>query len=207
VVKAGVFTILKVVIFIFGFDLVNSAWSQELLLYAAATTIIIGSLIALRQDNLKRRLAYSTISQLSYIVLGALLVNSASLTGSAMHMVTHAFGKITLFFCAGAILVTTHKTKVSELSGLGRQMPITMAAFFIASISIIGLPPAAGTWSKWYLAMGTVESGQWLLLGILMVSSLLNIAYLLPIPLNAFLGSSGNNKSHFRKHQPLYYWP
>lgn len=199
VVKAGVFTILKVVIFIFGFDLVNSAWSQELLLYAAATTIIIGSLIALRQDNLKRRLAYSTISQLSYIVLGALLVNSASLTGSAMHMVTHAFGKITLFFCAGAILVTTHKTKVSELSGLGRQMPITMAAFFIASISIIGLPPAAGTWSKWYLAMGTVESGQWLLLGILMVSSLLNIAYLLPIPLNAFLGSSGNNKSHYQE--------
>lgn len=199
VVKAGVFTLLKVVIYLFGLDLVNSAWSQDLLLYAAATTILVGSLIALRQDNLKRRLAYSTISQLSYIVLGTLLVNSASLTGSAMHMVTHAFGKITLFFCAGAILVTTHKTRVSELSGLGRQMPITMAAFFIASISIIGLPPAAGTWSKWYLALGTVESGQWLLLATLMASSLLNIAYLLPISVSAFLGSSGNQKSDIKE--------
>jgi len=103
-----------------------------------------------------------------------------------MHIAMHAFGKITLFFCAGAILVATHKTKISQMRGLGRQMPITMIAFFIGSLSIIGLPPAGGTWSKWYLIVGTLQSEQWLLMGVLMLSTLLSIAYLLPIPIRAF---------------------
>lgn len=196
VVKAGVFTILKVCTFIFGIDLLAELPSTQLLLYLAGASILLASLVAMRQDNLKARLAYSTVSQLGYITMGALLATSSGVIGSSMHMATHAFGKITLFFCAGAILVAAHKSKISEMRGLGRQMPITMTAFFIASLSIIGVPPTGGTWSKWFLLMGTIEAEQLILMGILIISSLLNIAYLLPIPYHAFfsadkLSSSG----------------
>lgn len=189
VVKAGVFTILKVSVYLFGSGLMITLVASQWLQYVAAATILLASLVAMRQDNLKARLAYSTISQLGYVVLGALLANASGIIGSAMHIATHAFGKITLFFCAGAILVATHKTEVSQMRGLGRRMPITMTAFLIASLSIIGLPPAGGTWSKWYLAIGTLEAGQLALLAVLMISSLLNIAYLLPIPLRAFFST------------------
>jgi multicomponent Na+:H+ antiporter subunit D len=127
------------------------------------------------------------VSQLSYITVGALLANSAGALGGAMHIGMHAFGKITLFFCAGAIMVAAHKTEISDMHGLGRKMPITMAAFFIGSLSIIGLPPGGGTWSKWYLMVGTIEADKLILMVVLMVSSLLNIAYLLPIPIKGFL--------------------
>jgi len=186
VVKAGVFTVLKVCVYIFGIDLLSILPSTQALAYLAGATIILSSIVAMRQDNLKARLAYSTVSQLGYITLGALLASSMGVVGGAMHIATHAFGKITLFFCAGAILVAAHKSKVSEMRGLGRYMPITMAAFLIASLSIIGLPPTGGTWSKWYLLLGTLETHQWVLMGVLMMSSLLNIAYLLPIPIRAF---------------------
>lgn len=186
VVKAGVFTILKVSVYLFGSGLMISLVASLWLQYVAAATILLASLVALRQDNLKARLAYSTISQLGYVVLGALLANASGIVGSAMHIATHAFGKITLFFCAGVILIVAHKTEISQMNGLGRRMPLTMAAFLIASLSIIGLPPAGGTWSKWYLAIGTLEADQLVLLAVLMISSLLNIAYLLPIPLRAF---------------------
>ena len=186
VVKAGVFAVLKVSVYLFGIDLLEEMGSSEWLSYVAAAVIIIASLVAMTQDNLKLRLAYSTISQLSYVVLGAMLVNPFGVVGGGLHIAMHAFGKITLFFCAGAILVATHKTKVSEMRGLGRTMPFTMTAFFIASLSIIGLPPTGGLWSKWYLALGTLEAGQISLLVVLMVSSLLNVAYLLPIPIRAF---------------------
>ncbi|MDH3561419.1 MAG: proton-conducting transporter membrane subunit, partial [Gammaproteobacteria bacterium] len=149
VVKAGVFTILKVSVYLFGSGLMITLVASQWLQYVAAATILLASLVAMRQDNLKARLAYSTISQLGYVVLGALLANAAGIVGSAMHIATHAFGKITLFFCAGVILVATHKTEISQMRGLGRRMPITMMAFLIASLSIIGLPPAGGTWSKW----------------------------------------------------------
>ena len=190
VVKVGVFAILKVTIYVFGLDLVRSNGASNWLLWIAGGTILIASLIALQQDNLKRRLAYSTISHLSYIVLGGLLANAAGIIGGAMHIATHAFGKITLFFCAGAILVTTHKTRISEMGGLGRTMPLTMGAFLLASLSIAGLPPMGGLWSKWYLALGTLDAGYSLLLGILMLSTLLNVAYLLPIPIRAFFGKA-----------------
>jgi len=186
VVKAGVFTVLKVVIYIFGIDTLAAIPASRWMAYAAAVTIIGASLIALTRDNLKARLAYSTVSQLAYIVLGAMLANRLGVTGGAMHIATHAFGKITLFFCAGAIYVTTHKTEVSQLDGLGRRMPITMAAFFLGSLSIIGLPPMGGLWSKWYIALGTLDAGSLTLLAVLMVSSLLNIFYLMPIPVRAF---------------------
>ena len=190
VVKAGVFAILKITVYIFGLDLLRDTGVTDWLLWVAAFTILVASVIALRQDNLKARLAYSTISQLSYIVMGALLVNSTALAGSTLHLATHAFGKITLFFCAGAILVASHKTKVSQLDGLGRQMPWTMGAFFLASLSIVGLPPMGGMWSKWYLALGAIDAGYAVLVGVLMVSTLLNIAYLIPVPIRAFLGKA-----------------
>ena len=190
VVKAGVFAILKITVYIFGLDLLRDTGVTDWLLWVAAVTILVASVIALRQDNLKARLAYSTISQLSYIVMGALLVNSTALAGSTLHLATHAFGKITLFFCAGAILVASHKTKVSELDGLGRQMPWTMGAFFLASLSIVGLPPMGGMWSKWYLALGAIDAGYAVLVGVLMVSTLLNIAYLIPVPIRAFVGKA-----------------
>jgi len=186
VVKAGVFTVLKVCIFIFGLDLLAELPSTQFLLYLAGASVLLASLIAMRQDNLKARLAYSTVSQLGYITIGALLATSSGVIGSSMHIAMHAFGKITLFFCAGAILVTLHKSKISEMRGIGLQMPITMIAFFIASLSIIGVPPTGGTWSKWYLMMGTIETEQFVLMVVLMLSSLLNIAYLLPIPFHAF---------------------
>ena len=187
VVKAGVFTILKVGVYIFGTDLLSRGGSSVWLMYVAGGTLLTASLVALTRDNLKERLAYSTISQLAYIVLGISLATESGVIGSGMHIVMHAFGKITLFFCAGALLIGAHKTRVSELDGLGRRMPWTFAAFAIGSLSVIGLPPVGGCWSKWFLALGTVEAGQWPLLAALMVSSLLNIAYLAPIPLRAFL--------------------
>lgn len=186
VVKAGVFVLLKICLLIFGLDTLKTIPATEWLLYLAGVSILLASIVALRQQNLKKRLAYSTVSQLGYITLGALLATGAGMTGSALHIVMHAFGKITLFFCAGAILVAAHKTEIGELRGIGRQMPFTMVAFLVASLCIIGIPPTGGTWSKWYLMLGTMEAQQWLLMGLLMLSSLLSIAYLLPIPLRAF---------------------
>jgi multicomponent Na+:H+ antiporter subunit D len=144
------------------------------------------------KDNLKARLAYSTISQLSYIILAALIANARAIEGAVLHIVAHAFGKITLFFCAGAIMVAAHKTLISELSGLGRKMPYTFAAFFIAAISIIGLPPLVGVLSKLVIIEGIIDSDYYWLLAVLTLSSLLNIAYLLPIPFAAFFKESNN---------------
>jgi multicomponent Na+:H+ antiporter subunit D len=188
VVKAGVFTVLKVVVYVFGVDLLADGGYQQWLVYVAAGTIVLASLIAMTRDNLKARLAYSTVSQLSYVVLGAALATAAGVVGAAMQIVMHAAGKITLFFCAGAIYTALHKTEVSELKGLGRRMPFTFFAFAIGSLSIIGLPPFGGMWSKWYLTLGALEADQLVAVAVLMVSSLLNIAYLLQIPLMAFFG-------------------
>jgi len=190
VVKAGVFTVVKVCVYIFGIDLLGELPSTQALLYLAGATVLLSSIVAMRQDNLKARLAYSTVSQLGYVTIGALMASSFGIVGGSMHIVMHAFGKIALFFCAGAILVATHKTQISQMRGLGQQMPITMVAFFIASLSIIGVPPTGGTWSKWFLLMGTLETQQWIIMSVLLVSSLLNIAYLLPIPFRAFFPGS-----------------
>ncbi|TCS64069.1 monovalent cation/H+ antiporter subunit D family protein [Varunaivibrio sulfuroxidans] len=189
VVKAGVFSILKISIYVFGLDFLSRLASNEWLQYLAAATILLASLVAMTKDNLKARLAYSTISQLSYIILGAMLANSLGFIGGAMHIAMHAFAKITLFFCAGAILVRTHKTEVSQMRGIGKTMPLTMLAFLLGSLSIIGLPPMGGLWSKWYLALGALEAHQLVFVVVLMASSLLNIAYLLPIPFHAFFSA------------------
>lgn len=188
VVKVGVFTILKVAVYVFGIDLLQQTGISQWLAYVAGVTIVVSSLIAMTKDNLKARLAYSTIGQLAYVTLGAALATPAGILGSGLHIVMHAVAKITLFFCAGAIYVATHKSNISQFDGLGRKMPWTFAAFLVASVSIIGLPPGGGAWSKWLLATSTAETHLYLLTAALMISSLLNIAYLIPIPLRAFWG-------------------
>lgn len=188
VVKAGVFSILKIVVFIFGIDTLASTGVNQWLIAIAGGTVVLASLIAMTRENLKARLAYSTVSQLSYIVLGALLATTNSIIGGSMHIAMHAAGKITLFFCAGAIYTAAHLTEIPQLTGLGRRMPITFTAFTIGTLSIIGLPPMGGTWSKWYLTLGAMDAGQLAIVAVFMISSLLNIAYLLPIPFKAFYG-------------------
>jgi multicomponent Na+:H+ antiporter subunit D len=191
VVKAGVFTVLKVTVYIFGLDTLYQSRAADVMMWVAAATLLIASITAVRKDNLKARLAYSTISQLAYVVLGALLASSMGVVGGAYQIAAHALAKITLFFCAGAIYVAAHKTEVSELDGLGRVMPFTFGAFFLASVSIVGIPPLAGSWSKWYLMLAAAQAGQWPMIVVLMVSSLLTIAYLLPVPLRGFFGKGG----------------
>ncbi len=186
VVKAGVFTMMKVMIYTVGLDFAAMTSASMPIAYVACFTLTVASLIAMQKDNLKARLAYSTIGQLSYVVLGIMLANQAGVFGGAMQIAMHAMGKITLFFCAGAIYVATHKTEISDMQGLGRKMPFTFAAFFIASLSIIGLPPLGGSWAKFYLIMGSLEAEQMIIVAALLLSSLLNIAYLLPIVARAF---------------------
>jgi multicomponent Na+:H+ antiporter subunit D len=186
VVKAGVFVVVKVVLHVFGVGVLRELGLGSALAYYASITIIAASVVALKQDNLKARLAYSTISQLSYVILGAALLSPSAVTGSVMHIVLHAFGKITLFFTAGAIYVATHKTRVSELNGIGRRMPFTMAAFTVGAISMIGVPPFGGFLSKWYLSLGAVEAGELPILLVLAGSTILNACYFLPIVYRAF---------------------
>jgi multicomponent Na+:H+ antiporter subunit D len=196
VVKAGVFTVLKVVVYIFGIDLLATTSASQWLTWVAAFTIVAASCVALTKDNLKARLAYSTISQLSYIVLGAALATTAGVIGGGMHIVMHAFGKITLFFCAGAILVGAHKTEISELDGLGRRMPFTFGAFLLGSFSVIGLPPMGGSWSKWFLMLGAAEADAWPMMVVLMASSLFTIAYLMPVVVRGFFKTAPADDHH-----------
>lgn len=188
VVKAGVFSILKIGIYIFGIDNLFYTGASEWLVWVAAATILLGSLIAMVQNNLKKRLAYSTVSQLSYITLGIALATPVGALDGALHIVTHAFGKITLFMCAGSIYVATKKTEVSDMQGLGRAMPFTFIAFGIGALSIIGLPPLAGSWSKWLLLVSSADTDHQIVVGVLIVSSLLNVVYLLPIFARGFYG-------------------
>jgi multicomponent Na+:H+ antiporter subunit D len=192
VVKAGVFCVVKVIVYIFGLDFLSETGANQWLIYMAAFTLLSASLIAMRKDNLKARLAYSTVSQLSYVILGAALATPLAAIGAGMHIAMHAFGKITLFFCAGAIYTALHKTEISDMRGIGRQMPVTMAAFFIGALSVTGLPPLGGAWSKWYMMLGAAETGELLIVGVFIVSSLLNVAYLMPIVAAAFFQPDGD---------------
>ena len=203
VVKAGVFVVLKLALYVFGLDFLRDIPLSDAVLYVAAFTMLTASLVAMHQDNLKARLAYSTVSQLSYIVVGALLATQLGAIGGGMHMVMHGFGKITLFFCAGAIYLASHKTLVSELDGLGRKMPVTMTAFLLGALCVIGLPPMGGLWSKWHLVLGAFEGGYSLILAAFLISTLLNIAYLLPPVLRAFLKPLPAGESAAIKEAPL----
>lgn len=196
VVKAGVFAILKVSVYVFGLDTLSTSGAATPMMWVAAVTLLTAAVIALRSDNLKMRLAYSTVSQLAYIVLAATLARDLAVSGGALHMVTHAVGKITLFFCAGAIYIAAHRTRVSELDGLGRAMPWTFGAFGLAALSIVGLPPFGGMWSKWLILLGAADAGQLVMMVVLLGGSLLSMAYLLPIPVRAFLRPAPSEHLH-----------
>jgi len=186
VVKAGVFSILKIAVYIFGVDFLSETGVAEPYMWIAAGSILLASAIAMNKDNLKARLAFSTVSQLSYVTLGAMLATSMGVMGAGLQIAAHALGKMTLFMCAGAIYVAHHKTLVSQLDGMGRAMPITFGAFFVGALSIIGLPPLAGSWPKFFLMLGAADAGQLAVIAVLMISSLLNIVYLTPIVLRGF---------------------
>ena len=186
VVKSGVFGIVRVLYSVFGITALIGLQMGYFVAALVSITILTASIIAMQQDVLKRRLAFSTISQLGYITLGAGLFNMIGLTGGLLHLINHALLKITLFFCAGAIITVTGKKKISELNGLGKQMPLTMIAFTIAAIGMIGIPPVNGFISKWYLMQGSLESGAPIFIAVLIGSAMLNAAYFLPIVINAF---------------------
>jgi multicomponent Na+:H+ antiporter subunit D len=181
VVNVGVFSVLRVVLDVFGSDLVGELGLGVLTLTVASVTILGASLFALRLDNLKGILAYSTIGQLSYMILGVALLSPAGRTGAVLHLVGHSFSKITLFFAVGSVYLAAHRTLASELGGIGRQLPWTMTAFAIGACSIIGLPPTVGFVAKYFLFLGAVEAGQWAALVVLSVSTLLSAGYYLRI--------------------------
>jgi multicomponent Na+:H+ antiporter subunit D len=188
VVKVGVFSTVRVMLYIFGVDLMGNLHLGLPTAYFVSITILVGSIVALSKDNLKARLAYSTVSQLSYVILGVALLNPIGVSGGLFHIAAHAFSKITLFFCAGAIYVTTHKKDISEMGGLGRQMPWTFGAFALAALSMIGVPPVAGFTSKLYLLVGSLDAGSIGILLVLIASALLNAAYFAPVVYHAFFG-------------------
>ena len=199
VVKTGVFCTLRVFLFVFGPDAMQGIGADQLALGAASVTILVGSFLALSQDNLKARLAFSTVSQLSYIILGAALLNQSGVLGGVVHITNHAVSKITLFLCAGSIYVSTRKTEISQMSGLAKRMPWTMAAFALASLSVVGIPGTSGCVSKWYLALGTVEHDSLILLGVLLLSSLLNAAYLGPVVYKAYFEEAPQSQEEVRE--------
>ncbi len=188
VVKAGVFTITKLIVYIFGVDYLFASPSASWLLYVAAFTIVAASVVALRQTNIKRLLAYSTVSQLSYIVMAADILKPLAEVGAAVHMVAHAFGKITLFFAAGAIYTASKKTEIPQLVGIGRRMPWTMAAFTIGAFSMIGVPPTGGFVSKWFILAGAFQADNYVALFTMIASTALNALYFLPIIYMAWFG-------------------
>jgi multicomponent Na+:H+ antiporter subunit D len=188
VVKVGVFCTTRTMLYVFGVDTMNMLNLGIPTAYFVGFTIIMASVIALSKDNLKARLAYSTVSQLSYIILGVALLTPHAIQGGIIHIVNHGFSKITLFFCAGAIFIATHKKLISEMSGLGRSMPFTFGAFAVASLSMIGAPPVAGFVTKWYLLVGSMEAHQIGILLILITSTVLNVGYFAPVTYKAFFG-------------------
>ncbi len=181
VVKAGVFSITKIIVYIFGVDFLFAEPSSSWLLYAAAFTVIAASVVALRQQNLKRLLAYSTIAQLSYVIMASAILKPLAEIGAAIHIVAHGFGKITLFFAAGAIYTASKKTELWQLRGIGRRMPWTMGAFTIGALSMIGVPPTGGFVSKWYILAGAFQADNYVAITTIILSTVLNAAYFLPI--------------------------
>lgn len=209
VVKVGVFSTVRVMLYVFGTDTMNALNLGLPTAYFVSFTILLASIIALSKDNLKARLAYSTVSQLSYIILGVALLTRPGIEGGLIHIANHAFSKITLFFCAGAIYVATHKKNISEMSGLGRAMPFTFGAFAIAALSMIGTPPVAGFISKWYLLLGALDAGSIGIIVVLLLSTLLNVAYFAPVVYSAFFGkpSEADVKHNWKEAHPAMVVP
>ncbi len=203
VVKVGVFCTTRTMLYVFGVDTMSALNLGIPTAYFVGFTILTASVIAMTKDNLKARLAYSTVSQLSYIILGVALLTPHGIDGGLIHIVNHAFSKITLFFCAGAIYIVTHKKYISQMSGLGRSMPFTFGAFAVASLSMIGVPPVAGFVSKWYLLVGSMEAHQIGILLILIASTILNVGYFAPVTYKAFFGKRPVEEENGIQEAPL----
>jgi multicomponent Na+:H+ antiporter subunit D len=190
---------IRVVGYVFGTEVMAGFGLNDILITFAGVTIIVASLMAFSQENLKRRLAYSTVGHLSYVVLGAALLTPLGMAGGVMHIAAHATMKITLFFCAGAIYVNLHRQNISDLDGIAKVMPFTMASFTIASMGLAGIPPVNGFLSKWYLAMGSLEGQMIVPVIILVVSGALNAGYFFPIVHRAYFrrgeGLSGHGEA------------
>ena len=206
IVKGGVLAILRVVYYIFGSSFLNGTWVQRTWLVLTLVTVFMGSMLAYREPALKKRLAYSTVSQLSYILFGIAVMETQSITGSLLHVLAHGLIKAVLFLCAGAIIYTTGKTKVDELRGIGKEMPLTMWCYTIVSLGLIGIPPTGGFISKWYLAVGSFASSipvfGWLGPLILLISALLTAGYLLPLTIQGFLPGADYDYTNLKKREP-----
>lgn len=198
VVKAGVFGTLRIILYVFGPILLHELGVWLILAYVVSFTIIVSAMLALAQDNFKRRLAFSTVNNLAIIILGAIILTSNSITGGMLHLVNHGFMKIALFFVAGAVFVKTQKKNISDLDGLGRQMPLTFGAFTICALGLAGVPPACGFISKWFLCLGFLEAKEIFFLIVLLTSAMLDIAFFGPIIYRAFFAKpKAYVSSHF----------
>lgn len=206
IVKAGVLGIIRVVFYIFGADFIRGTWVQYAWMILALITVFMGSMLAYLEKGMKKRLAYSTVSQLSYILFGLAILNPIGMTGALLHVIFHAFIKTVLFLAAGAIIYKTGKTNVDELRGIGKEMPITIWCFTIVSLGLIGIPPMSGFISKWYLAIGALDSGirVFAVLGpiVLLVSALLTAGYLLPVTIKGFFPGADYDYSALQKKEP-----
>jgi len=196
VVKVGVFCTTRVMLYVFGVDTMHALNLGIPTAYFVGFTVIMASVLALSKNNLKERLAYSTISQLSYIIMGVALLTPAGIDGGLIHIVNHAFSKITLFFCAGAIYIAAHKKDISDMGGLGKTMPFTFGAFAVASLSMIGAPPVAGFVTKWSLLVGSIQAHQIGILLILIASTMLNVGYFAPVTIKAFFGKRPEGETY-----------
>lgn len=206
ITKAGVLSVIRVVYYQFGADLLRGTWVQYTWLSLALVTVFLGSMLAFKEKLLKKRLAYSTVSQVSYILFGLALLEPAALTGAVLHVAVHSAIKNCLFFAAGAVILKTGKKDVRELRGIGKEMPVTMWCFTLCSLGLVGIPPLGGFVSKWYLARGSLASGipvlSWLGPVVLLVSALLTAGYLFPITVSAFLPGEDFDDSALRRREP-----
>ncbi len=201
VVNVGAFSVIRIILYVFGKGMMHDLHLGIATAAYVSITILMASVYAFTQDNLKMRLAYSTISQLSYMILGVALLSPDGITGGTIHIVMHAFSKITLFFCAGAIYVASGKTCISQMAGIGKRMPYTMTAFAIGAFSIIGMPFLAGFVTKWYLVVGSIQAGSMAILAVILVNAVLDMGYFVPVVYRAFFVAPENPEEMERIHE------
>lgn len=206
IVKMGVFGVMRVVYYLFGAEFLRGTWVQTLWLAMTLITVFFGSMMAYREKQFKKRLAYSTVSQVSYILFGMALLQPQALTGSLLHIIFHAVIKSALFMSAGAVIYKTGIERVDEMRGIGKKMPVVMWSFTLCSLALIGIPPASGFISKWYLAVGSLATGipviAWLGPVVLLISALLTAGYLLPITVDGFFPGPDYDYKHLTKKEP-----
>ena len=210
ITTAGVFCILRTLFYVAGAASIRGSWVQYTPLGLSVFTVFLGSMMAYREKVLKKRLAYSTVSQISYALVGLFMLQPTAIAGGLLQILFHAFTKICLFLCAGSIIFKTEKTRTDELRGIGKEMPVTLWAFALASLSLIGIPPASGFVSKWYLATGSLAAGsgvfRWLSPVVLLISALLTAGYLLPVVIDGFFPGKTYDYTRPKTEAPASMW-